>query len=572
MKNIRILIISGCLGLSYFGTAYGQSAIDGYNLSQPDMKGTARFMGMAGAFGALGGDLSSISQNPAGIGVYRSGDVGFTLDLDLQKSSALAQGMQNDVTQTKFLLNNIGAVITMRLPNSTFPNFNFGFTYNKGASFNRRYGGMIPSLSNSLSNYIAGICNADGVTVGDVSYAEGIDPYNPGPDYYAAPWLSILGYDGYLITPSEGVDRTRWWGQWGDTTSGSGMFFANEKGSVDEYNIAFGGNISNVLFWGMNFDITNISYTINAVWGENLQDAYVPDNNNNIVRESASWTLNNVYHAGGTGFKYSLGIIVKPIQELRLGLSFHTPTWYNINESYLGSINYTYGGTESGTAQTNNGVLGYNDVHFRTPMRLIASVAGVIGQNFILSFDYEWTPYDKMKYSAPNYYGGYYDYPGYDYPWDYYSSNGATRAATNFDYFADDDYFAATNHDIKTYYQSTNTFRLGAEFKVTPAFSVRAGYSHVSSPVKEAVRENRYEIATAGTIPSYRFDNSTNYITCGLGYKYQRFYIDLAYVYKHMSSEYHAYTPDIATPEIPSPQSKLSFINNQIVLSAGFRF
>ena len=49
--------------------SFAQSAIDAYNLSQSDLRGTSRFMSMAGAFGALGGDLSTLTQNPAGIGV-----------------------------------------------------------------------------------------------------------------------------------------------------------------------------------------------------------------------------------------------------------------------------------------------------------------------------------------------------------------------------------------------------------------------------------------------------------------------------------------------------------------------
>lgn len=554
-----------------FGLCLGQGAIDGYNLSQPDMKGTARFMGMAGAFGALGGDLSTLSQNPAGIGVYRSGDVGFTLDLDCQKNSASAQGSVNDMTQTKFLLNNIGAVVTMRLPSKVMPNINFGFTYNKGASFNRKYGGRIPTLFNSLSNYIAGISNSEGLTEGDVSYDTNYDPYNPGYNDYVSPWLSILGYDGYLITPTQGNGFTRWYGQWGEATSGSGAFRVNERGSVDEYNIAIGGNIADVVYWGMNFDITGINYSMDAVWAENLNDAYVPGNNNVIVRESARWDLNNVYNASGTGFKYSLGVIVKPIQELRLGVAFHTPTWYNITENYGASIDYLYGGTISGYAETNDGILGYNNVSFRTPMKLMASVAGVIGQNFILSFDYEWTPYDKMKYSLPNSYAGGYDYPWYDSPWDYYAA--APKKVSSYETgIFDNDPFGSTNRAIKTYYKSTNTFRVGAEFKITPSFSVRAGYSYVSSPVKDAAKDDLITISTAGTIPNYRFDNETNYITCGLGYRYQRFYIDLAYVYKNMASTYHAYTPDPKDPYNPSPESKLSFVNNQVILSAGFRF
>ena len=100
---------------------------------------------------------------------------------------------------------------------------------------------------------------------------------------------------------------------------------------------------------------------------------------------------------------------------------------------------------------------------------------------------------------------------------------------------------------------------------------MRAGYAHVSSPVEKSVRNNEMIVYTAGTNPAYRLDNDTNYATCGLGYRFNRFYVDLAYVYKNMSSTYHAYTPD-PDSSIPSPQSKLSLSNSQVVLSAGYRF
>ncbi|MBD5355494.1 MAG: hypothetical protein HDR88_00570 [Bacteroides sp.] len=577
--NKSLLIWS--LPFAFCTTAFGQSAIDGYRISQPDMKGTARFMGMAGAFGALGGDLSTLSQNPAGIGVYRSGDLGFTLNLDCQSSSSEAQGMKYDMTQTKFLLNNIGAVVTMRLPSVTFPNLNFGFTYNKGASFNRQYGGKISQLSNSMSNYIAGIANGDNLTENDLVTTGSYDPYNPTDGGYVAPWMAILGYDGYLITPSGTGEDTRWFGQWGDGTSGSGNFYVNEKGSMDEYNIALGGNIADVVYWGMNFDIVNFNYGLYSVWGENLSDAYVPDNTNTIVRESSNWNLNNFYNITGSGFNYQLGLIAKPIQELRIGFAVHTPTWYNLTESFNARLNYNIGG-ENGSTSTNGGYLAYNDMCFRTPWKFIASAAGVIGGQFIISLDYEWTPYNKMKFSAPGSYGGGWnggwngdDYWGddWDYPW--YAPAKAPTASTRASYIDPNDPYYETNSDINTYYQATNTIRVGAEYRITPAFSVRAGYSHTTSPVKTAARNDSEIIYTSGTLPNYRFDKSTDYITCGFGYRYKKFYVDMAYVYKNISSEYHAYTPDPnrdINQAIPSPQSKLSLSNSQIVLSAGFRF
>lgn len=569
MKKSIIIIL---LALTSWGVAYPQSAIDAYSISQPDLKGTARFMGMAGAFGALGGDLSSLSQNPAGVGVYRSSDIGFTLDLDVQSSNSQADGPKYSMNQTKFLLNNIGAVLTMKLPSTTFPNFNFGFTYNKGASFNRVYGGNINNLHNSMSNYIAGLANAEGVTEGDVATSSGYDPYNPGYNDYAAPWLTILGYDSYLITPDYNpvTGETRWYGLWnnymnGNDTNGSGSFLMKEHGGINEFNIVLGGNISNIFYWGMNFDIININYQLNALWGESLNDALVPDENNNLVRSTADWNLNNVYNLSGTGFNYQLGFIFKPVQPLRIGFAFHTPTWYNLNEEFGAGVNYSYGGGETGSVIANDGFLGYNSYNFRTPWKIIASAAGVLGNNLIVSFDYEWANYGSMKFSEPTYYDGWYDY---DYPFPY-----AASGPVGYNNFLDpNDPYAYENMDISNYYKTSNTFRVGVEFKPISALSIRAGYAHVSSPVKKEAKNNQEIIYTAGTLPSYRFDNNTNYITCGLGYRYKHIYVDLAYVYKNMGSEFHAYTPDPENPQIPSPQSKLSFTNNQIVLSAGYRF
>lgn len=565
------MIIAGAAVLSGIA-AYAQTAVDAYRLSQPDLKGTARYMSMAGAFGALGGDLSVLSHNPGGIGVYRNSDVGITFDLDLQHAESNSAGLKNGVNQTKFLLNNIGFVWTLKLPTSSCPNLNFGFTYNKSVSFNRRYRGTI-ALSNSLSNYIANVTTQGGFSEGQLlgDDGNGNDPYNPTSGY-GAPWLSILGYDGYLFSQTK---PNNYVGQWAEgTTTGTGYFDVMESGGVDSYNIAFGGNISNVVYWGMDFDITHLNYNLNPMWSENLDNARVEDDKGMLATMPAKWTLNNFYNCSGTGFNYKLGFIVKPIQEFRIGFAFETPTWYGLTETFAANLNYLYNGVNPGSVQTNDGYNGYNDVNFRTPWKINASAAAVLLNRLIISAEYEWTQYSGMKYSAPSFYGGDFWDDNY-YPWDpWYSSD--TRASGYDPYISSTDTYYHTNRSIKETYCNTNTLRLGAEFRILPQLSIRAGYSFVSSPVKAGM--NNAEVETAGTIPNYRFDNTTNYITCGLGYRISNFYLDLAYVYKHMNSEFHAFSKFIPDAEysdlrmVPSQTSSLSLSNSQIILSAGFKF
>lgn len=571
----KLYLASAILALPFVADA--QSAIDAYRFSQPDMKGTARFMSMGGAFGALGGDLSSIAYNPAGLGVYRRGEVGVTMDFDIQSATSEADGVKNTQNQTKYPLSNAGGVVSFNLYNNVMPNINLAFTYNKAASFNAHYVGGIPNLSNSLTNYIAGISNTEGATVADVESTNSFDPYNPNDGGYAAPWLSILGYDSYFITPTGDDDNPNWIGQWNSQTSGRGSFDVLTTGGVNEYNIAIGGNFANKLFWGLDFGISDLNYNMTAVWGEQLQNATV-DNAEGTANTNAEWKMTNYYSVGGTGYNLKLGLIYRPIQELRLGFSFTTPTWYSINESYMARTNFNYPNLnipdmQQNSAVTNGGYWGTNSYNFRTPWKIMVSAAGVIGRNLIVSADFEWQKFDKMRFYDGD--GGFYDY-GYDWDdwddwgdWPYYAPAGqqkASPAAYN------TDPWYATNKDIQSYYKSTTTIRVGAEYRITPRFSIRAGYAHVSSPVKSEAKDGSMMIYTSGTMTNYRLDNSTDYITCGLGYNFNNFYIDGAFVHKRLGSEYHAYTPDPANPQIPSPSSKLTLTNNQIVISAGFRF
>lgn len=536
-KNLYILLLSMLAsGATMIGHA--QSAVDAFQLTQRDLKGTARFMSMGGAFTALGGDLSAISVNPAGIGVYRSSEIAATLDIDFQKSNALSPGISSKNTQTKALCNNFGYVGTVKL-DGALQTLSWGVNYNRQASFDRKVGGSIYPVGTSLTNYIASFTN--GIKSSDMDFGSGSNSYNPYQDSNID-WLSILGYSSYLINNTQGRDD-RYQGLFNSTTNSDAEMLVVEKGYIDNYELTFGGNVQDVFFWGVGIGINDLRYVRHTYYSESMSDAsvYSPQG---VTRGAAEYALYNDKIITGTGWNFSIGAILKPVQEFRVGVSFITPTVYSLNESYIGSVDYAM---QPDGKQTYQGTEDTDEAYFpwklRSPWRLNLGLAGVIGRLGIISLDYELQDYNNTKIKTPSYnaYGfvnGYYD-------------------------------AAELNQDIKDYSQMAHNIRLGLEYRVSNRVSARLGCNMQFSNIRNEYQDGKGEILTSGTDPSFSLDKTTTFITAGLGYQYKNFAINGAYVHKIRKSTLHPYT---SYGNVQAPYFDVTDNNNSIVLSAHFKF
>ena len=156
MKSVKYVLAWAALCSSPM--LFGQGVVDALKYSQQDIRGTARYMGMAGAFGALGGDITTLSQNPAGIGVYRNSDIAATIDLSNQVSSVNTAGVKSTDNKFNFSCNNFGFVWTVRFNQEALKNLNFGFAYNKQKSFDRTYKTSYSGITgaSSLSGFLVG--------------------------------------------------------------------------------------------------------------------------------------------------------------------------------------------------------------------------------------------------------------------------------------------------------------------------------------------------------------------------------------------------------------------------------
>ena len=541
MKNVKYILALTALWSG--SMLFGQGVIDALKYSQQDIRGTARYMGMAGAFGALGGDITTLSQNPAGIGVYRNSDVSATIDLSNQVSSVNVAGNKYSDSKFSVACNNFGVVWAIRFNQEALKNLDFGFAYNKQKSFDRSYKAGYTGIANgsSLSNYIAQL--SSGYSVDDLAFRDNNSSYNP---YDNSPWLNVLGYQSYLINPK---GASTWEGIVGNRTVASGDLFVREKGSIDEYNFNMGGNIYNVFYWGIGIAVTDFSYNIQAGYGEEFTGGYFEGGTPDV---DGWYLMQNVLSTRGTGIKANLGVIMRATDNFRLGFAFHTPNYYKMTDTYSAFVKYDLNNTSTSTihsdiAETPSGSYSYD---FESPWRMIASAAYVFGQSGILSFDYEYTSSNSMSFDDP------------------YAI----------------DAFYNTNYEISEMTSPTHTFKVGGEFRVTPQVSARLGYAYQTSPMKSEYRSG-HEIPTAGTLTQFTLDRATNYFTVGLGYRFANVYIDLAYMHRYRRSELFPFSPIPSVSEDPydpdqsgptlaiSPQiSTLTDHNNSFVLTMGVKF
>ena len=531
----KVLTIASALALST-SFAFAQGLTDAYKyVNNGDVTGTARSMAMGGAFGALGGDISVMNHNPAGLAIYRSSEVVATIDVSNMASKSNWQGNNIEQKDTKFNFDNIAYV-------GYFPtghddglvSWNVGFSYNRLKNFSRSFRmGMGGGMPSSLTDYIAARANVGGLTPDDlVAIKDNNGNYTYDPYNYVSDWLSVLGYEAGFIKHNGGayesvLNSTGLNYNWDNT-----VLEMYESGAIDQYAIAFGTNISDFLMLGATLSITDLNYDLSSYYAEDY----------NSTSDFKSFTdIWNGLSTDGTGYGINVGVLVRPIDFLRIGVAYNSPTWYKMTDSYYARANSDIEGTPARIENITTPENAVTDYKYRTPDKWLFSAAAIIGQVGLISVDYEMTNYRRMKM---------------------YDRNGTENLSTN----------TAINQLLGI----SNTIRVGAEVKVTPQFAVRAGYTWTGSGLGDALKEGNTEVVTVGTIPHYTLDHGITNYTVGFGYRFTpQFYADVACVFKTMKEDVYAFSPIysnegdlLATPTSASLKTNTT----RVALTLGYKF
>lgn len=450
--------------------------------------GTARFSGLGGAMGALGGDMSALHVNPAGIGMYRFGDISFTPSLEINNLESDLHGTSYTDNKTILAINNAGFVLANETKDPYWKTINFGVSYNRLNTFNDNLTirSTNPYDRSLMQDFVDG---ANGYSLADLS-----------------DFASGLAWDGYVIDQVDSINNIYTGAvHQGDMTQ---VQVAESSGRLAETAVTFGANYNDILYLGASLNFQSPFYKSLTKTTETPTEPVGTDLVNYTYTENLETT--------GLGFNFKLGGIVKAGNFLRFGASVQTPTTFRLTDNYRTKLMSEVRNKDFNTTSQQS-ALSVFEYKVRAPWRYMASVAGILGKKAVVSFQYEFSDFASARLKNVSSYTG-----------------------------AD---FDAVNTLIESTFSSSNIFRAGAEYRLTPELYARAGFAYFSNPNKE----NEF---TSADLNRYQYSG-------GLGYRSAAWSLDLTYQLAQYQELYQTnYLADITT---------LTNNRSSIILSLGFR-
>ena len=369
MKRYTIIL----LGLLCANFTYSQNEKEALQYSYLNYFGTARYMGLGGAMGAYGKDMSAISSNPAGQGGYNWNEFSISGDVTGTGITTIYNGSENDYLKANYNTPNWGLVFA-GTPNigkiSNWRKFQFGYTRTRTNDFVGRTvikGNHTNSILNSYVN------NIQGLSLNELPS----DYERLAYDAYLLDYDSIAG-EYYAYTQSNDIDQHK-------TINTSGYQYSND--------VTVSGNYKNKLYVGVSLGFPSSKF--------NQESTYTEIHNGDTTYDLEKFTFKEELNTIGSGFNSKIGIIYVPIKNVRLGLAIHSGTYYSMTDKYQNFISSDFTDDSYDTnLETEEGEYNYSIV---TPARYIGSIAFMIKKRVYLSAEYEYVDYRNAKLRSDDY-------------------------------------------------------------------------------------------------------------------------------------------------------------------------
>lgn len=441
MKKIMIPII-GALCLS---STYAQDITDALRYSQDEIQGTARFRALSGAFGALGGDMSAVSINPASSAVFASSHISMSLsNSHIKNETQYFNGYSNN-SFSNFDLGQSGAafVFNIRNQNSKWNKFTLAVSYEQIQDYDNSWYAYGTNPTRSIDRYF--LQYANGLRLDEISALPG-ETYSQayaeiGSIYGYGNQQAFLGYESYILEPADFNDDNTIY----TSNISGGNYNQNYNYISTGYNGKFtmnaGAEYNDRIYIGLNLNSHFVNYN---------RSTFLVEQNNNQSSFVSQVNFGNDLYTIGSGFSFQLGTIVKITNGLRGGFTYNSPTWMNISDETIQYIKTYRDDNGSNVAQVIDPLIIniYPTYRLQTPGKITGSLAYVFGNYGLISFDYSLKDYGNTKFKPTS-----------------------------------DPYFSQQNNIINTNLTTASTYRVGAELKFN-RLSLRGGYRFEESPYK----------------------------------------------------------------------------------------
>ena len=353
---------------------FAQNSDDIYRFSQTYYQGTAKALGLGNALGAIGGDMTAICINPAGMGLYRSSELTMTLNLSDNFHTTTYYDTKANANKLRFSVPNLGFVKTTQKSNYKplrYSQLCVGLNRTNDYNLHTHASGLNPT-SSKIDNYLMRI---DGYSPSELQNAFAYDIY---PAWSTN--LIDLNDQGYYTSPVP---------QGGILQESEQNF----KGRSEEWTFGYSANYFDKLFFGLSMGINHIKRVGTIVFQESMPAQ------SDIETDFNRWSFTESISSTGLGVNGKIGLIWIANNWLRLGAAFHSPTIYSFDESWqthtesqISWILY-----KSLSPQSNY------EYYLFTPLKWIGSVAFVIGDNGMISLDAETVNFGSARLSANDY-------------------------------------------------------------------------------------------------------------------------------------------------------------------------
>lgn len=507
--------------------AKAQETYQNTKMVDNDLNGTARYVGMGGAMEALGADLSTISSNPAGLGLFRSSRFLVSGGMVSQQDASTrtqrgADYINFDGHKTLASFDQIGFVWAKRSGYNSY--LNLGVNYHKSRNFDQ-----ILNAANALS----GASQNKLTSMKYLNFAgNGWDDMHNGVDANYAELMGDKDKQDNFYIPYENANQF--------------LFGQYQRGYIGEYDFAVSGNLNDRVYLGLTIGVHDVHYKSNSMYAEYYDAGYAVD-----AYEQLAIT--------GTGYDVKFGAIFRPIASspLRFGAYFNTPVFYDLRMSGASDIITP---SKDGSTRISSGHSADYDFKISTPWKFGVSFGHTVGNFLALGATYEYADYSTIDNRIND--GSYYD----SWTGDFYQTSSKDREM---------------NADTKANLRGVSTLKMGVEMKPSPELAVRLGYNYVS-PVfkKDAFRDGTVFSPGAAYATSTDYTNweDTHRLTAGIGYSVKKFSFDVAYQYNVQNGKFYPFMRyEAAADENPEysnipPATNVSFKRHQLLLTVGYTF